>query len=154
MTKSDRSVATTPMVVFSPFLLELVHPPPLCQPLKTHASTHTRIRLSILQITIHDVLSVASLHDSTPRYRINCLVWRDPVYARSAGPASHSERCADERSYWLIRESQALTPEPHIPSSTVDYCDGRIPVLRRTLHGSRHASSRAYPLIRRVLSRG
>ena len=64
-------------------------------------------------------LNVASLHEVTHRHEIHCLVWRDPVYARSAGPACLSGRCADGQYCWLIRESPALTPGPHVPSSTV-----------------------------------
>ena len=94
-------------------------------------------------------LDVVSLHEIIPRHPIHYLVWRYPVYARSAGPESLSGRCADGRSCWLIRESPALTPGPHVPSSTVRHDDGRIPAIRRALHGSRHASSLASPRVPR-----
>ena len=61
------------------------------------------------------------------------------VYARSAGPASLSGCCVDERSCRLIRKSPVLTSEPHAPSSTVGHGDGRFPAKRRALHGSRIA---------------
>ena len=99
-------------------------------------------------------LDVASLHEMFSRHPIHYLVWRYPVYARSAGPASLSGRCADGRSCWLIRESPALTPGPHVPSSTLRHGDGRIPAMRRALHGSRQASSPASPRVSRFLCRG
>ena len=99
-------------------------------------------------------LDGVSLHEMVPRHRIHYLVYRCPVYARSAGPASLSGRCADGRSCWLIRQSPALTPGPHVPSSTVRHGDGRIPAMRRALHGSRHVSSPASPRVPRFLCRG
>ena len=105
------------------------------------------------QLPMHS-LDVASLHEVTPRHRIHYLVWRYPVYARSAGPASFLGSCADGRSCWLIRESPALTPGPHVPSSTVRHGDGRILAVRRALHRSRHASSLASTRFPHFLCRG
>ena len=77
------------------------------------------------------------------------------MHARSADPACFSRHCIDVRSRWrLIRDSPALTPEPHVPSSIADHGDERIPAMRRALHGSRHASIWASPRIPNVLIRG
>ena len=151
--KSDRCVATAPLIIFFHFYWNW-YSPPLSQHLKTHTNTNTHINLLIHQIKTPDALRVASLHEATPQHRIHCLVWIYLVYARSAGLASLSGRYADGRSCWLIRESPAVTPEPHVLSSTVDYSGGRIPAMRRALHGSCHASSWASPRIPRVLFRG
>ena len=55
---------------------------------------------------------------------------------------------------WLIRESSALTPGPHVPSSTLGHGDGCISAMRRALHGFRHASSPASTRFSRALCRG
>ena len=52
------------------------------------------------------------------------------------------------------REPPALAPGPHVPSSTVRHSDGRIPAMRRALHGSRPAPSPASPRFPRFLCRG
>ena len=119
----------------------------------THAPAH------IIAPPDTDLLSVTLLAQSASakiskeilktQLPIHYLIWRYPVYARSAGPANLSGRCADGRSCWLIHESPASTPGPHVPSSTVRHGDGRIPAMRLALHGSRHASFPASPRVPR-----
>ena len=152
MSKSDRCFVTAPLILLFPFYWNWYSPSAVSKLENTYGSKH--INVPIHQITTPYVLNVTSLHEATPRHGIHYLVWRDPMYAWSAGPASLSVHCADGRSCWLIRESSDLTPEPHVPSSIVDHGDGSIPAMRRALHGSRHASSRASPRFPRTLCRG
>ena len=71
------------------------------------------------------------------------------MHARSAGP---ERRRVGVRSCVRLHPYPTLTPEPHGPM--VDHCNGRIPVMHRAFHGSRHVSSRASPRIPDVPVRG
>ena len=55
--------------------------------------------------------------------------------ARSVASTSLSRRCVDGQPCQLIRESLALTPEPHISSSLADHGDVRIYTMLLALHG-------------------
>ena len=74
------------------------------------------------------------------------------MHARSIGPASFLRCCINGRPWYSIRPSPALTLKSQNPSSIVHHGNnGRIPTMRRALHGFHHASSQAFLRIPRVL---
>ena len=76
MSKSDRCFMTIPLILLLSFYWNWYSPPTVSILENTQQNTQTYIILPIQQTTNLDALSVASLHEATPRHRIHCLVWR------------------------------------------------------------------------------